>query len=68
MIIDTVADPGAAKIMQDHGSMPPPNAVPLDQQTFDLMASKYPKWSIITMPGQDGINRKDPIGGVFLPQ
>jgi hypothetical protein len=55
-IIDT-ADPAWTEVMDNHGGMPPPNAQPLDQATFDLMATVYPKERIITIPGVDGIVR-----------
>jgi hypothetical protein len=55
-IIDD-ADPHWAEVIQANGSFPPPNAQPLDQATYDLMKTVYPTWSIITMPGVDGIQR-----------
>ena len=51
------ADPWGAEVIANNGSFPPPNAQPLDQATFDLMLTRYPKWSIITVPGVDGIQR-----------
>jgi hypothetical protein len=53
-IIDT-ADAGWAKVMQGAGSMPPPNAMPLDQQTYDLMRTRYEAYQIFTTDGE--INR-----------
>jgi hypothetical protein len=55
-IIDT-ADAGGAAIMQRHGSMPPINAMPFDQATYDLMRQRYEAWQIFTNPSVDGINR-----------
>jgi hypothetical protein len=55
-IIDTV-DPGGAAIMARHGSMPPVNAMPLDQATYDLMRQHYEAYQIVTIPGVDGIKR-----------
>jgi hypothetical protein len=51
------ADPWGAEVIATNGSFPPLNAQPLDQSTYNLMATRYPKWSIITMPGVDGIIR-----------
>jgi hypothetical protein len=53
-IIDT-SDPGWAAVMARHGSVPPPNAVPQDQATYDLMRLHYEAYQIFTVGG--GINR-----------
>jgi hypothetical protein len=53
-IIDT-SDPGVASIMARHGSMPPLNAMPLDQQTYDLMRTRYEAYQIFTT--DSGIKR-----------
>jgi hypothetical protein len=55
-IIDD-SDPGGAAIMSRTGGVPPNNAQPLDQATYNIMKAVYPTYSIITMPGQDGITR-----------
>jgi hypothetical protein len=43
--------------MANTGGIPPPNSQPLDQATYDLMRQHYDAYSIITIPGFDGINR-----------
>jgi hypothetical protein len=46
------------------GVVPPPDAVPLDQQTYDFMTSNgvvglsYPYWQVAVGPGIVGINPK----------
>jgi hypothetical protein len=44
-ICDT-SEPGMAAIFARNGSVPPPNAVPLDQAALDAMQKAYPPHSI----------------------
>jgi hypothetical protein len=53
-ITDT-ADAGGAAIMARHGSMPPVNAMPMNQETYDLMRTRYEAYLIFTT--DSGINR-----------
>jgi hypothetical protein len=53
-IIDD-SDPAWAKVMESNGSFPPPNGMPLDQATFDLMRTRYEAYRIFTTG--DAINR-----------
>jgi hypothetical protein len=55
-IVDT-AEAGSAALMARNGSMPPPNAQPLNQATYDLMRQHYEAYLIFTIPGIDGIKR-----------
>jgi len=47
-IIDT-ADPGSAALMARNGSIPPSNAMPLDENTFALMRRHYEPHQIFTI-------------------
>ena len=59
-IIDSAGtDQWSALVVALGITMPPLNAQPLDQSTYDTMRSQYPAYRIITVPGLngDGINR-----------
>jgi hypothetical protein len=56
-IVDT-SEAGWAALMARNGSMPPPNSMPMDQQTWDLMRTQYEAYLIFTNPSQDGIIRR----------
>ena len=42
---------GWSQMFRQSGLYPPPNAQPLDQNTFDVMTSVYPKWMIFATVG-----------------
>jgi hypothetical protein len=44
------ADPWGAEVIASNGEFPPPNAQPLDQATYNLMITRYPKEWIVTGP------------------
>jgi hypothetical protein len=55
---DNPTDPWSALVVALGITMPPPNAQPLDQATYQIMVQGgYPSSAIITVPGADGINR-----------
>jgi hypothetical protein len=57
-IIDTDAGTdGWSRLVAASGLTPPVNAIPQDQQTYDLMRLQYPARLIYTVIGADGINR-----------
>jgi hypothetical protein len=60
-VIDTVngTDPYSV-LVRASGAFPPPNAQPMDQATYNLMATLYKRSDIITAPFADGIFRNDP--------
>ena len=59
-IIDSAStDPWSTLVVALGITLPPPNAQPLDQSTYDTMRSQYPASTIFTIPGLggDGITR-----------
>ena len=52
----TVVDTGVC--LEFAGVMPPIDAVPLNQQTYDFMTLSYPYWQVAVGPGIVGINPK----------
>ena len=57
-IIDSASPDGLSALVVALGiTMPPMNAQPLDQSTYDLMRTQYPASAILTVPGADGITR-----------
>jgi hypothetical protein len=54
---DTGTDRWSALVVSLGITMPPPNAQPLNQSTYDLMRTQFPAYVIVTVPGADGIIR-----------